>query len=210
MELVELGHFYQGAGIGQAVFPRPVLVHLRRVSTVTPAVVNEELVVENEELAVENEELVVENQVVESKKSSDKDSSHSNTGSLSPQKQGKLEFEFEKGNNPSGISGDSSFSSEKQSLEASSSTEIGFMSDDEWEQFKNMFSEQKQQKEVTPEKNKNTFRTKNKLKRTLSGFAPNNQLERTQSEGFQAEGIPGFFSTKELDRTQSESIHGCA
>ena len=47
MELIELGHFSQGAGIARAVFSRPVPVHLRRVSTVTPATANEELVVEN-------------------------------------------------------------------------------------------------------------------------------------------------------------------
>ncbi len=154
---------------------------------------NEELGVENPQLGVENQELSV---VVESTKSSDTDRSHSNTGFLSPQKQGKLEFEFEKGN-----SGELSFSSEKQSLEAVSSTEIYFMSDNEWEQIKKKLSELKEQKEVNPEKNKDPFRTKDKLKRTISGFAPNHQLERTQSEGFQAERIPGFFPTKELDRT---------
>ena len=234
MELIELGHFSQGAGIGQTVFPRPVIMHLRRVSTVTPAaakkelgvenpelgvenqelvvenpelgVENQELVVENPELGVENQELSLENQVVKSTKSSDTDKSYSNTGFLSPQKQGKLEFEFEKGN-----SGESSFSSEKQSLEAAASTEIEFMSDDQWEQIKkdlSEFSELKEQKKVNAEKNKDPFRKKDKLKRTISGFAPNHQLERTQSEGFQAKGIPGFFPTNELDRTQSESIHG--
>jgi hypothetical protein len=75
------------------------------------------------------------------------------------------------------------------------------MSDNEWEQIKKKLSELKEQKEVNPEKNKDPFRTKDKLKRTISGFAPNHQLERTQSEGFQAERIPGFFPTKELDRT---------
>jgi len=52
--------FSQGAGIAQALFPRPVLVHLRRVSTVNPAAANEELVVGNPELGVENQELGVE------------------------------------------------------------------------------------------------------------------------------------------------------
>ena len=169
MELIELGHFYQGAGIAQAAFPRPVLMHLRRVSTVTSAAANEELVVEN--------------QVVES-----------------TQKQGKLEFEFEKGNDQSVISGDSSFSSEKQSIGPEDESEIDPMSEADWERFKNMFS---QRKEITSEKTKDPFRTKNKLKRTISGFVPTHQLDRTVSEG-----IHGFFPTNELNRTNSNLSQG--
>jgi hypothetical protein len=206
MELIELGHFYQGAGIAQAAFPRPVLMHLRRVSTVTSAAANEELVVENPELGVENQELGVENPElgVENKKLvvenpelgvENQELGVENQVVESTQKQGKLEFEFEKGN-----SGESSFSSEKQSLEAASSTEIDPIIDsisvDEWEQIHKQLYELAEQKEVNAEKNKDPFRKKDKLKRTISGFAPNHQLERTQSES-----IHGFFPTKELDRT---------
>jgi hypothetical protein len=250
IELVEFGNFYQGAGIGHMVFPRPVFAQLR-VSTRTPAVSNEDSVVDKESTIVEKESTTVKEetrvvkresqkesqevaekqeklfaepsvsigersfsgaelpeekryQVIESKKSSDTESLLSDTGSVSPrqafQKQEKLEFEFEKGNDQSVISGDSSFSSEKQSIGPEDESEIDPMSEADWERFKNMFS---QRKEITSEKTKDPFRTKNKLKRTISGFVPTHQLDRTVSEG-----IHGFFPTNELNRTNPKDIHG--
>ena len=166
LELVEVGHYCQSAGIGHAVFPRPLPVHLRRVSTVTSAVAreevvekreevavenqevaveNEEVAVENEEVAVENQEVAVENQEVESKKSIDKNRLNRR---FANNFQVKFGFDYEFGKPV--ISGDSSFSSETQSQEPSSST---------------------------------------------SGFYPTHELERTQSEGFQAKGVPGFYPT---------------